>query len=262
MLRLSSRKLFVGTAILSCPANTSAFGKNPFESKFADRRPDEAGAVLAASYASRFAEHHKQKQAEGETPEDVKRAEQVEELMQKGFKDSRKIEKRDLTNDKQGHEDLRKKLIYQSRYRGMAELDLVMGSFAQVALPEATSDQLYEYDAILRELDTDLFHWLITIPGRIKDAAASGGKQTLSHKDATKASILSGTSDYPQSSDNSEEVKGATPTVDDEFVEPKELLEAEWHRRDDIPENLRNNSMFRKLQAFCEDGRDDIVKYR
>ena len=56
----------------------------------------------------------------------------------------------------------------------MAELDLILGSFAQMALlPTATAAQLAEYDAVLRELDTDLFHWLVTMPGRATWAMAS-----------------------------------------------------------------------------------------
>ncbi len=137
----------------------------------------------------------------------------------------------------------------------MAELDLILGSFAQAMLPSASSAQLVEYDAILRELDTDLFHWLITMPGR-----KNGGGDATSHSKQTARSILAGTSDYSDA--DTSKVPGSTPTVDDEFIEPKEMLEAEWHRKDGIPQAYETNSMWQKLNKFCEDGREDIVKYR
>jgi succinate dehydrogenase flavin-adding protein (antitoxin of CptAB toxin-antitoxin module) len=73
-------------------------------------------------------------------------------------------------------ETVRKRLVFQSRYRGMWELDMILGSFAAdcVASIDKESDfgdpslrvqddDLRHYDAILREYDNDLNHWLIEI---------------------------------------------------------------------------------------------------
>ena len=93
------------------------------------------------------------------------------------FKDSRRNIPE--ASDAAALENWRRRLVYQSRYRGMVEMDLVLGSFAErlfggaVAstesadpLPAATDAatlhrQLTDYDAILREFDNELHKWLI-----------------------------------------------------------------------------------------------------
>lgn len=59
---------------------------------------------------------------------------------------------------------LRRRLIFQSRYRGMVEMDLLFGSFAQSEMASLDRAQLVAYDKLLRELDNDLFNW--TVMGR------------------------------------------------------------------------------------------------
>lgn len=276
MLRTSFRSLasntsalFSSSLVLLC--NKDVPKKNPYESKFARRSQKEAGMELAQTYAQRFAEVHKQQvknqdivdgnqssSSSSSSDEVPFKKTATPDNTHTGFKDDR------ANNDKIDIEALRKRLIFQSRYRGMAELDLILGSFAECVLPTATPTELVEYDAILRELDTDLFHWLVTIPGRQKDLKAAGGKSSSlsSHSKQTAQSILAGTSDYADVDKKSAAVEGATPTVDDEFIEPKELLDAEWHRKDDTPEALEKNAIWAKLRKFCEEGREDIVKYR
>lgn len=246
MLRFSSRRLsvFSVTSPLLCGICANA---SQFTSKIARKPQREGGAELAQNFAEKFAAHHKSK-----TPADVEKELKLREKA--NFKDATNHS----ANDDKAMDGLRKRLIFQSRYRGMAELDLILGSFAQEALPTATHKELVEYDAILRELDTDLFHWLVTIPGRKKDGSA-----TSSHAQQTRQSILGGTSDYSDADKKQQQqVAGSTPTVDDEFVEPKELLEAEWHRRDDVSVPLKENSMWKKLETFVENDRKSIVSFR
>jgi succinate dehydrogenase flavin-adding protein (antitoxin of CptAB toxin-antitoxin module) len=70
----------------------------------------------------------------------------------------------------------RRRLQFQSRYRGMWELDMILGSFAAdcvaPVIPEGVAsidelrvagDELDGYDAILRQYDNDLNHWLVEI---------------------------------------------------------------------------------------------------
>lgn len=64
-------------------------------------------------------------------------------------------------NPNEDTELLRKRLGFQSRYRGMVEMDLICGGFANVHLPTLTRDELQQYDEILRQLDYELFHWLL-----------------------------------------------------------------------------------------------------
>lgn len=54
----------------------------------------------------------------------------------------------------------RKRLLYQSRYRGRLESDLLFGRFADRHLPSLSVRQLDRYEALLRESDQDLFAWI------------------------------------------------------------------------------------------------------
>lgn len=58
-------------------------------------------------------------------------------------------------------EQLRRRLIYQSRYRGMVEMDIIFGSFARERLDTFEREKLQEYDTLLRQFDNDLFNWLV-----------------------------------------------------------------------------------------------------
>lgn len=54
----------------------------------------------------------------------------------------------------------RKRLIYQSRYRGCLESDIFFGRFADTYLQELDERQLDCYQALLEESDHDLFLWI------------------------------------------------------------------------------------------------------
>ena len=66
--------------------------------------------------------------------------------------------------DSDDHEDpiakQRKRLLYQSRYRGTQEADLLFGAFAARYLSEMTAAQLTTYERLLDESDVDLVNWL------------------------------------------------------------------------------------------------------
>lgn len=57
-------------------------------------------------------------------------------------------------------DDRRKKLIYRSWHRGTREMDLLMGSFADLHVPGFDADELDQYEAILVENDPDLYNWI------------------------------------------------------------------------------------------------------
>lgn len=70
-----------------------------------------------------------------------------------------------MTNpDKTGPDDpmtmRRKRLLYQSRYRGTQEADLLIGGFATRHLATMTAAQLDTYERLLDESDVDLVNWL------------------------------------------------------------------------------------------------------
>lgn len=54
----------------------------------------------------------------------------------------------------------RKRLIFRSWHRGMREIDLMLGSFADAHLPLFDAAQLTAYDRLLRNSDPDIFNWI------------------------------------------------------------------------------------------------------
>ncbi|KAK5581761.1 hypothetical protein RB653_003339 [Dictyostelium firmibasis] len=58
-------------------------------------------------------------------------------------------------------EKLRKKLLYQSKERGMLENDLLLGSFAKLNIQKLTESQLRDYNLLLQQPDPDIFNWIL-----------------------------------------------------------------------------------------------------
>lgn len=56
-------------------------------------------------------------------------------------------------------EEMRKRLIYQSRKRGILETDLLLSRFAKKYLLDFDREMLTEYDKLLDELDWDIYYW-------------------------------------------------------------------------------------------------------
>lgn len=56
-------------------------------------------------------------------------------------------------------EQRRKRLIHRSRYTGMKETDLLLGSFAVQHVPRFTVAELDAYERLLAEHDPDIFDW-------------------------------------------------------------------------------------------------------
>lgn len=53
----------------------------------------------------------------------------------------------------------RARLIYQSRKRGILELDLLLSKFAKKHLSSLSMEELDEFDTLLDESDWDIFYW-------------------------------------------------------------------------------------------------------
>ena len=54
----------------------------------------------------------------------------------------------------------RRKALFRSWHRGMREMDLVLGSFADEHIGELTDAELDIYEALLDEADPELFKWV------------------------------------------------------------------------------------------------------
>lgn len=53
----------------------------------------------------------------------------------------------------------RRKLHFRSWHRGMREMDLILGSFADAALADLTPPEIDQYEQFLELPDTDLLSW-------------------------------------------------------------------------------------------------------
>lgn len=60
-----------------------------------------------------------------------------------------------MTDDKR-----RERLRFRSWHRGTREIDLILGSFADMHLRAFSDAQLTHYDALLQENDPDLYDWI------------------------------------------------------------------------------------------------------
>jgi antitoxin CptB len=58
-------------------------------------------------------------------------------------------------------ETLRRRLLFQSKHRGVKELDLILGPFAERYLREFSGAELAEYAVLLCEPDPDIYDWLV-----------------------------------------------------------------------------------------------------
>lgn len=57
-------------------------------------------------------------------------------------------------------DNLRKRLIFRSWHRGTREMDLIMGRFAEHAVPQMDAADLAIYTRLLEESDPDIYDWL------------------------------------------------------------------------------------------------------
>jgi antitoxin CptB len=64
-----------------------------------------------------------------------------------------------------GHNDgemdaRRKRMLFRSWHRGMREMDMLLGKFAEQHLEGFSDIQLDRFEAILAEIDPDIYNWL------------------------------------------------------------------------------------------------------
>jgi antitoxin CptB len=54
-----------------------------------------------------------------------------------------------------------RRLRYRAWHRGTREMDLILGPYADARLPSMPAAELDRFEALLEEMDTDLFDWLM-----------------------------------------------------------------------------------------------------
>jgi antitoxin CptB len=60
----------------------------------------------------------------------------------------------------EGLDARRKKLLFRSWHRGMREMDLLLGSFADARIGSLTGQQIDQYEKLLDVVDTELLPFL------------------------------------------------------------------------------------------------------
>lgn len=73
-------------------------------------------------------------------------------------------------------EGLRRRLLFQSRHRGVKELDLILGPFAERYVPAFGAEELKDFAVLLAEPDPDIYDWLagrVPLPARLQNRVTS-----------------------------------------------------------------------------------------
>jgi antitoxin CptB len=71
---------------------------------------------------------------------------------------------------------LRRRLLFQSRHRGVKELDLILGPFAERHLAGFSGAELRDFALLLAEPDPDIYDWLagrVPLPARLHNHVTS-----------------------------------------------------------------------------------------
>jgi succinate dehydrogenase flavin-adding protein (antitoxin of CptAB toxin-antitoxin module) len=156
---------------------------------------------------------------------------------------------------------MRKRLQYQCTYRGMAELDLVLGAFGRAFLPTATLEELRQFDTVLCQLDTDLYHWLITVPLMLPPGGGHGHKGG-SRPRPLPAGTTTGTGDFGAVKPPPGSPAGANAVEEEPMpIVPEGQPLPEWHRTDVAPEALESNPVFQRLRKFVVENAENIVNF-
>ena len=67
---------------------------------------------------------------------------------------------------------LRRRLLFQSKHRGVKELDLILGRFAEAHLSQFHMAELQQFAVLLGEPDPDIYDWLVgrvPLPARLEN---------------------------------------------------------------------------------------------
>lgn len=54
----------------------------------------------------------------------------------------------------------RRRILFRSWHRGMREMDLLMGQFADATISELSDAELDDYELLIEAPDRDIFRWL------------------------------------------------------------------------------------------------------
>jgi antitoxin CptB len=66
----------------------------------------------------------------------------------------------DPEHSRQGLDAWRRKLLFRAWHRGMRELDLIMGRFADSTIGQLTADELMDFEQLMEVPDRELLAWV------------------------------------------------------------------------------------------------------
>ena len=64
------------------------------------------------------------------------------------------------TRSSEGLDARRRKLLFRSWHRGIREMDLILGGFADETIAALTDAELHQYEHLLEVQDADLLAWV------------------------------------------------------------------------------------------------------
>ena len=64
------------------------------------------------------------------------------------------------TRSSDGLDARRRKALFRSWHRGIREMDLILGGFADSSIHSLTASELEQYEALMDVPDADLFNWI------------------------------------------------------------------------------------------------------
>ena len=82
---------------------------------------------------------------------------------------------------------LRRRLLFQSKHRGVKELDLILGRFAEAHLAQFRMAELQQFAVLLGEQDPDIYDWLVgrvPLPARLQNPV-TGLLLDFTHREKT-----------------------------------------------------------------------------
>ena len=65
------------------------------------------------------------------------------------------------TRSSEGLDLRRRKLLFRSWHRGMRDMDLIMGRFADATVQQLTQEELAEFEQLMEVPDRELLAWII-----------------------------------------------------------------------------------------------------
>ena len=65
-----------------------------------------------------------------------------------------------MTRSSSGLDERRRRILFRSWHRGMREMDLIMGSFADAVIGQLSDAELDELERLMEAPDPDVYRWL------------------------------------------------------------------------------------------------------